>query len=127
MSNNYPEKEMASMLAEFTPQMWNEVRCVADALEFFAFGLSGQSDWRELPPLPRSIIREIVDKLDVMMTRLLKTHQREDLIPQWQSVREAILPPLPPASLPPAEHEQRRPRERLCGNRAPARKSINRR
>jgi len=119
MSNNYPEKEMANMLAEFTPQMWNEVRCVADALEFFAFGLSGQTDWRELPPLPRCVLAPIVGKLDGMMTRLLKSHQREDLIPQWQAVLEAILPPLAPPSLPPADDGRRAPRARLCVNGPP--------
>ena len=119
MNNKYPEKEMASMLAEFTPQMWNEVRHMADAVEMFAYGVSGQTDWREMPRLPRCVVEPLVEKLDGMMTRLLSTHRREDLLPQWQGICEAILPPMPPPSLPAAQDGRRAPRERLCVNRAP--------
>ena len=119
---NYPEKEMAAMLAEFTPQMWSEVRSIADALEFFAFGLSGQTDWRELPPLPRSIIEPIVEKLDVMMRRLLANHGRLDLVPQWASVLAAVLPPLAPLEPPHPPSQQPSSRERLCRKKSPVRK-----
>ncbi len=125
--NHYPAKEMTRMLAEFSPAMWSEVRHLADALELVSLAMTGQTDWRELPPLPRSMIEPIVEKLDTMMRRLLANHARLDLIPQWQSVREAILPPLEPPSLPPAEDGRRALRERLCVNRAPARKSRKRR
>jgi hypothetical protein len=120
-NNNYPEKEMARMLESFTPAMWSEIRHLADALELVSFGISGQTDWRELPPLPRPVLTTVIDKLDEMMRRLLANHGRLDLVPQWQSVREAILPPMTEPSLPVAEDDRRRPRERLCENRAPRR------
>jgi len=117
--NNYPDKQMARMLESFTPAMWSEVRCVADALDFFAYGMTGQSDWHAMPPLPRSMMEQLVEKLDAMMTRLLTSHERLDLIPQWRAVLEVILPPLPPPSPEPAEDGRRAPRARLCANGPP--------
>jgi hypothetical protein len=107
-------EQIQAFMAEFDAGMWEESRHLVDCLEMYTFGLTGSTDTRLLHDFPQFVVRPIWERLDVMMTRILRSHGREDLLAQWQSVHAALFPrSAEPEPLHPPEPD-RLPRQRRC-------------
>jgi hypothetical protein len=114
--------EIQSFMADFSPAMWEESKHIIDMIEMTCFGLTGNPDNRELHGMPAFVTDTVLQRIDVMMHRILASHGRIDLLPNWAALLASLSPrSVQPEPLHPPSGD-RLPRERRCSRTKPTRK-----